>query len=142
VADDATVPTPPAGYAPFERRGGFSVHNGPYFHRPGAAGGAEQAFYALKRHTNGLGLVHGGMLSAFMDSVLAQAVWSGARRTAVTINLSVDFLHMARAGEWIEGEARLIRATRDIAFAEGRARVGATEVVRASGVFKLMGRER
>jgi hypothetical protein len=29
-----------------------------------------------------------------------------------------------------------------VAFAEGHARVGATEVVRASGVFKLMGRER
>ena len=37
------------------------------------------------------------------------------------------------------GEARLTRATRDVAFAEGRAYVGGRDVVRCSGVFKLMG---
>jgi len=142
VADDEPIPPPPAGYAPLERRGGFSLLNGPYFHKPGEGEVVEQAFYALKRHTNGLGLVHGGMLSTFMDSLLASAVHRGAERVAVTIHLSVDFLHMARAGEWIEGEARLTRAARDVAFAEGRARVGATDVVRASGVFKMMGRVR
>jgi uncharacterized protein (TIGR00369 family) len=136
------IPAPPEGYVLSERRGGFSAHNGPYFHKPAEGGVAEHAFFALRRHTNGLGLVHGGMLSAFMDSLLAAAVYRGVQRTGVTINLSVDFLHMARAGEWIEGEARLTRATRDIAFAEGHARVGATELVRASGVFKLMGRQR
>jgi len=122
-------------------RGGFSTHNGPYFVRPDSET-AEQAFFALPRHANGLGLVHGGMLSAFMDGVLAGAVWRGTEKTAVTIHLSVDFLHMARVGEWVRGEARLTRATRDVAFAEGRAWVGGHDVVRASGVFKLMSRAR
>jgi acyl-coenzyme A thioesterase PaaI-like protein len=89
-----------------------------------------------------VGLVHGGMLSAFMDGVLAGAVWRGAQRRAVTIHLSIDFLHMARVGEWVMGEARLTRATRDVAFAEGRAYVGGHDVVRCSGIFKLMNRER
>jgi acyl-coenzyme A thioesterase PaaI-like protein len=56
----------------------------------------------------------------------------------VTIHLSIDFLHMARAGEWVFGEARLTRATREIAFAEGRAYSGKRDLVRCSGVFKLM----
>lgn len=99
----------------------------------------EQAFYALPRHANGIGLVHGGMLSAFMDGVLAGAVWRGAQHRAVTIHLSIDFLHMARIGEWVMGEAQMTRATRDIAFAEGRAYVGGHDVVRCSGIFKLMG---
>ncbi|WP_374470466.1 PaaI family thioesterase [Phenylobacterium sp.] len=133
------IPEPPPGFVLSEGRGAFSSHNGPYFHRPTDDGSVEQAFFALKRHTNGVGIVHGGMLSAFMDGVLAGAVWRGARRRAVTIHLSIDFLHMARAGEWIVGEGRLTRATRDVAFAEGRAYVGGTDVVRASGVFKLMG---
>ena len=100
---------------------------------------AEQAFYALDRHANGIGLVHGGMLSAFMDGVLAGAVWRGAQQRAVTIHLSIDFLHMARGGDWVMGEARMTRATRDVAFAEGRAYVGGRDVVRCSGIFKLMG---
>jgi uncharacterized protein (TIGR00369 family) len=140
---DAPAPPPPDGYVPSEGRGGFSTLNGPYFHRlDGDPQMAEQAFYALRRHANGLGLVHGGMLSAFMDGVLAGAVWRGTGKTAVTIHLSIDFLHMARVGEWVMGEGRLTRATRDVAFAEGRAYVGGHDVVRCSGVFKLMTRER
>jgi len=140
--DDEAPPPPPAGYVPSEGRGGFSTLNGPYFHRPGDGDLAEQAFFALKRHANGLGLVHGGMLSAFMDGVLAGAVWRGVGQRAVTIHLSIDFLHMARVGEWVMGEARLTRATRDVAFAEGRAYVGGQDIVRCSGIFKLMPRDR
>ena len=136
------IPPPPEGYLPSEGRGGFSTLNGPYFHRAGDGPLAEQCFYALKRHANGIGLVHGGMLSAFMDGVLAGAVWRGARRRSVTIHLSIDFLHMARVGEWIMGEAQVTRATRDVAFVEGRAYVGAHDVVRCSGIFKLMGSDR
>jgi uncharacterized protein (TIGR00369 family) len=136
------APAPPAGYVLAEGRGEFSTRNGPYFHRPGDGPLAEQAFHALARHANGLGLVHGGMLSAFMDGVLAGAVFRGTGKTGVTIHLSIDFLHMARVGEWVMGEARLTRATRDVAFAEGRAYVGGYDVVRCSGIFKLMSRER
>lgn len=142
MRDDDTIPPPPEGYVRSDGRGRFSSHNGPYFHKPGATDLAEQAFFALERHANGLGLVHGGMLSAFMDGVLANAVYLGTRRTGVTIHLSVDFLHMARMGEWVRGEARMTRGTRDVAFVEGRAYVGGQDVVRASGIFKLMGRER
>jgi uncharacterized protein (TIGR00369 family) len=138
--DDEPAPPPPEGYVPSEGRGGFSTLNGPYFYRPGDAPLVEQGFHAVKRHANGVGLVHGGMLSAFMDGVLAGAVWRGTRQRAVTIHLSIDFLHMARVGEWVMGEARLTRATRDVAFAEGRAYVGGHDVVRCSGVFKLMNR--
>jgi uncharacterized protein (TIGR00369 family) len=137
--DEEPIPSPPEGFLLAEGRGAFSTHNGPYFYRPVEGDRVEQAFFALKRHTNGVGIVHGGMLSAFMDGVLAGAVWRGARKRAVTIHLSIDFLHMARAGEWVIGEARLTRATRDVAFAEGRAYVGGRDVARASGVFKLMG---
>jgi uncharacterized protein (TIGR00369 family) len=140
--DDGPQPAPPEGYVPSEGRGGFSTLNGPYFYRPSEGELVEQAFYALNRHANGLGLVHGGMLSAFMDGVLAGAVWRGARKRAVTIHLSIDFLHMARVGEWVMGEAKLTRATRDVAFAEGRAYVGGHDVVRCSGVFKLMNVDR
>ena len=141
--DDVALPCPPQGYVASEGRGGFSTLNGPYFHRvDGEARLAEQCFFAQQRHANGLGLVHGGMLSALMDGVLAGAVWRGSGKTALTIHLSIDFLHMARVGEWVMGEARLTRATKDVAFAEGRAYVGDHDVVRCSGLFKLMNRER
>ena len=139
--DDITAPEPPEGYAPSQGRGGFSTLNGPYFHRlSGDPDLAEQCFFAQKRHANGLGLVHGGMLSAFMDGLLAGAVGRASGLLAVTIHLSIDFLHMARVGDWVVGEARMTRATKDVAFAEGRAQARGVDVVRASGVFKLMSR--
>ena len=133
---------PPEGYVPAEGRGGFSTLNGPYFYKSATERRRSRRSSPCQRHANGMGLVHGGMLSAFLDGVLAGAVWRGTDKTAVTIHLSIDFLHMARVGEWVMGEARMTRATKDVAFAEGRAFVGGRDVVRASGIFKLMERDR
>ena len=140
LIDESSIPDPPQGYRLASGRGPFTTHNGPYFNLEGSGEGSAQAFYALSRHANGLGLVHGGMLSAFMDGLLAAAAYRTTQKTGVTIHLSIDFLHMARVGEWVMGEAKVTRATKDIAFVEGRAYVGSHDVVRASGVFKLMNR--
>ena len=135
------IPPPPPGFVRSAFRGPFSTLNGPYFHKPATADGVvSQAFYALSRHTNGVGIVHGGMLSAFTDGLLASAVGHGTGKLGVTIHLSIDFLHMAREGDWVIGESRMTRATREVAFCEGVLRARGVDVVRASGLFKLMER--
>ncbi len=128
---------PPDGFIPSPTRGPFSTHNGPYYHRV-VEEGAAQAFHAQSRHCNGVGLIHGGMLSAFLDGLLAAAAHRASGASPVTMHLSIDFLEMGRAGDWVLGEARVTRATREIAFVEGRAYVGGRDLARASGVFKLM----
>ncbi|HWA64037.1 MAG TPA: PaaI family thioesterase [Caulobacteraceae bacterium] len=139
MSGEETIPPPPEGFVLASGRGAFTTHNGPYFYRHGESG-TEQAFYALKRHCNGVGLIHGGMLAAFLDGLLAGAAARGTQATPVTIHLGIDYLDMGRAGEWVIGEARLTRSTRDIAFVEGRAHVGGRDLARAAGVFKLMRR--
>jgi uncharacterized protein (TIGR00369 family) len=131
------IPEPPAGFVESSGRGPFTSHNGPYFHRVSELG-LEQAFYVLPRHCNSFGIVHGGMLSAFLDGLLAGAAGRAAGGRLVTMQLSVSFLDMGRAGEWVLGDARATKVTRDIAFVEGRARVGERDIARANGVFKLM----
>jgi uncharacterized protein (TIGR00369 family) len=135
----AAASQPPEGFVLQPGRGAFTSHNGPFFHRPDAVG-AEQAFFALPRHCNGLGLIHGGMLAAFLDGLLASAAARATKASPVTIHLSIDYLGMGRAGDWIMGEARLTRATREIAFVEGRAHVQGRDLARVSGVFKLLRR--
>lgn len=129
-----TVPEPPEGFKP-SARGPYTTHNGPFFHRL-TEETVEHAFFALKRHCNSLGIVHGGMLSTFMDGVLAGAVGRQSGAASVTVHLSLDFLSMARAGDWVLGDARVTRQAKDLVFVEGRVRVGGREVVRASGIFK------
>jgi acyl-coenzyme A thioesterase PaaI-like protein len=134
---DELTPQPPAGFQRSSERGAFSNHNGPYFH---SADGT-QAFFALKRHCNSIGLIHGGMLAAFLDGVLASAAARGGGGGApITVHLSIDFLDMGRAGDWVMGEASLARATSDLAFVEGRAHIAGRNLARATGVFKLMRR--
>lgn len=139
MAEEA-IPDPPPGFVRSAGRGEFSTLNGPYFHRVGEGDTVEQAFFALPRHTNGIGLVHGGMLSAFTDGLLASAVGRATGKVGVTIHLSIDYLHMARQGDWVTGEARMTRATKDVAFSEGVLRARGVDIVRASGIFKLMDR--
>lgn len=136
------VPAPPEGFVRAEGRGEFALHNGPWFHRPETdePGVVEHALYILPRHTNGLGLLHGGMLSAFLDGAMGGAVKRGAGRPGLTVHLSVDFLRMARRGEWLIARARMTHAAKEVAFAEAEARVRGRLVGRSSGVFKLMGR--
>jgi len=136
VGADELSPDPPAGFRLASGRGAFTTHNGPYFHNTEGV----QAFFALKRHCNGIGLIHGGMLSAFLDGVLAGAAARGGGGTPITVHLSIDFLDMGRAGDWVLGEASLTRATSDLAFVEGLAHVGGRNLARATGVFKLMRR--
>jgi uncharacterized protein (TIGR00369 family) len=132
-------PPPPEGFVLQTGRGAFTTHNGPYYARSSESGVA-QAFYALDRHCNGVGLIHGGMLSAFLDGLLAGAAGRESGAMAVTVHLSIDFLDMGRAGDWVIGEACVTRATRDLAFVEGHARVHGRDLARANGVFKLMRR--
>ena len=133
--------TPPEGFILSEGRGPFTSHNGPLYHAS-APEGARQGFHALKRHCNGLGIVHGGMLASFIDGLLGHAVGRAARGPGVTVHLSLDYLAMARAGDWIEGEAKVNRLARDLAFAEARAFVGERNVIRATAVFKVLERRR
>ena len=136
---DKPAEPPPDGFVLSGSRGAFSTHNGPYYHRE-TSEGAQQAFHAVARHCNGVGLIHGGMLSAFLDGLLAGAAHKATGASPITMHLSIDFLDMGRAGDWVVGEAKVTRSTRDIAFVEGRAHVGGRDLARASGVFKLMRR--
>lgn len=128
---------PPQGFVASTSRGPFTTHNGPVFHK---IDGDRfwQGFYALPRHCNGHGIVHGGWLSSFADGLLGMAVWRATQTRAVTLRLNTDFLGMVRPGEWVEGTAQVTRATRSLAFARGEIHCGERQVLSAEGVFKLM----
>jgi uncharacterized protein (TIGR00369 family) len=135
IADTAA---PPEGFAEVDRKGEFWRMSGPYFAKPREEG-AEQAFFAQAKHCNAQGFVHGGMLSAFLDGVFSQAIGpSMGGNGGVTIHLSVDFLSIAKAGSWVIGECWVTRKTRDIIFVEGRIHAAGRDVVRGSGIFKLI----
>jgi uncharacterized protein (TIGR00369 family) len=136
---------PPEGFAYSGVRGPFTTHNGPFFHKVWEEGGEKRfahGFRVRRRHLNGHGIVHGGLLMSFCDGLLGTAVWRASGKTSVTMRLTTDFLAMARPGDWVEGTAHVTRATRTIAFAEAEIRAGSRLVMTGQGVFRLLTRDR
>lgn len=127
---------PPDG---FEQgtRGPFTTHNGPFYFKV-TPDGVFHGFRARRRHCNGHGIVHGGLLMTFADGLLAAAVWKETRTRMVTMRMTSDFLAMARPGEWVEGLGQVTMADDGVAFGEARIYVGERTVMTAQALFKLM----
>src|SRR5262245_65613444 len=59
-----------------------------------------------KPHTNGRGLVHGGLIAALSDNAMGYscAMVMGWTKSLVTISLAVDFAGSANVGQWLAVE--------------------------------------
>jgi uncharacterized protein (TIGR00369 family) len=132
---------PPEGFTLSTSRGPYTTHNGPFYQRT-TAEGFRHGVRVKSRHCNARGITHGGMLMTFADGLLGTAVFRETKTVALTIRMNSDFLSSARPGEWLEGTARVTRATRSVAFCEAELFVGERPVMKATGVFKLMGRHK
>lgn len=130
----------PPGFRPLSTMGEFIAVNGPlYLRHEGEL--VRLGFRVEKRHTNPLGICHGGMLASFCDMLLPMSILRKSPEVGLrflpTINLQLDYLSPAYLGAWVEGEAQVLRVTRSLVFAQGLATTDATPCVRVSGIFKI-----
>ncbi len=133
---------PPEGFEESTNRGPFTTHNGPFFHRINDDGSFLHGFRAANQHCNGMGIVHGGLVTAFADGLMGTAVWRATQIVGLTIRLNADFLSIAKVGDWVEGTADVTRATRSVAFVDANVYVSSRPILHATGVFKLMPRHK
>jgi len=89
---------PSAGFQPFQFSDGFIGHNGPYFWRPGSEGGFEFGFQTDARHGNPNGVLHGGAVLTFLDTILGFVVVHEAKRPCATVSLDSRFIATAPPG--------------------------------------------
>ena len=130
----------PPGFQPLPMGGEFINANGPlYLFHEGDV--VKLGFRVESRHTNPLGICHGGMMASFCDMLLPVSVHRKSseigRRFLPTINLQIDYLAPAALGAWVEGEAELLRATRTLVFAQGLVSADGVTAARVSGIFKV-----
>lgn len=130
----------PGGFAVLASGGQFIGVNGPLYFRD-EEDRVQLGFRVESRHTNALGICHGGMIATFCDRLLPLA----ARRQALqiagsflpTISIHVDYLRPIRLGTWVEGEAEGLRVTRTMVFAQGLVKADGQTVARVSGILKI-----
>ncbi|SHN16464.1 PaaI family thioesterase [Roseibium suaedae] len=105
----------------------------------------DQDRYALQtdeRHTNAIGLIHGGVLTSLLDQVMAISAWRAAdRRPTVTVQMETRFLSAAKAGDFLEMEARIRHKTQSMIFAEAEISGPSGVVAAASCVLKVTSKE-
>lgn len=130
----------PAGFRPLTMGGEFVNANGPLYLRH-EGGLVRLGFRVEARHTNPLGICHGGMMATFCDMLLPISAHRQSEvlvnRFLPTISLQIDYLAPAPLGAWVEGEAQLLRVTRSLVFAQGLVSADEAPVARVSGIFKI-----
>jgi uncharacterized protein (TIGR00369 family) len=130
----------PEGFTRLPIGGEFIVANGPIYerHREGVC---LLGFRVEARHTNTMGICHGGMMATFCDMLLPVTALRRNEALRVrflpTVSLNIDYLAPALLGAWVQGEAQVLRSTRSLVFAQGLVTADGEPVARVSGVFKI-----
>jgi uncharacterized protein (TIGR00369 family) len=93
-----------------------------------------------KPHTNGRGLVHGGLITALADNAMGYscAQTMGWTTSLVTISLAVDFIGTAQVGQWCAVETEVIKTGSTICFAQCLVKADDAVIARANGTFRVV----
>jgi len=132
---------PPPGFRQLADLAGFAAANGPWFERV-EKDRVIRCFRPGPQHGNALGIVHGGMLAAFLDSAMGTAIWHALERRAVTLRLSIDYLGPGRIGDWLMAEGQVVNHDEHVVQVKGRLYGPRHDVLAGLGVFSLLSRQR
>ncbi|TNC81342.1 MAG: esterase [Oleiphilus sp.] len=93
-----------------------------------------------EKHCNARQSVHGGVLSALADIALGYnaAFQTDPPTPIVTASLNIDYLGVAKRGDWIEVRTEVGKVGRRLAFANCCFSVADKTIARASAVFGVV----
>jgi uncharacterized protein (TIGR00369 family) len=93
-----------------------------------------------KPHTNGRGLIHGGLIASLGDIAMGYscARVMGETSSLVTIGLTVDFVGNAQLGQWLAVEPQVIKTGSTICFAECLVKADDVVIARANATFRVV----
>jgi uncharacterized protein (TIGR00369 family) len=133
----------PQGFKLLKAGGPYMQFNGPLYGRLIQVSGQPRVLIGFRvepRHTNPVGVCHGGMLASMADMMAAICVpyqTSLPRHFFPTISLQMDFLAPARLGDWVQAETEILRTTRNLVFTQALIRAEQELVLRVSAVYKV-----
>ena len=128
----------PPGFRELTEAVGFAAANGPWFEKI-EGDRLIRGFRPAAQHANSHGIVHGGMLATFLDSVMGSTVSHVLKQRVVTVRLTVDYLLPARIGIWLQGEAEVLGRDEHVAQVRARLYGPRHDVLTGLGAFALLG---
>jgi len=134
---------PPAGFIPHYRQSPLTDPWEPLYSRK-TADAVVLGLRAEMAHTNSRGFVHGGLISALADNAMGLSGGLHLRgdnqsesRSLVTVNLALDFLGLARVGQWLEFETTFVKAGATLCFTQAFVTADGEACARANAVFRV-----
>lgn len=91
-------------------------------------------------HTNSRGFAHGGLVSALADNAmgLSCGLELESANGLLTVNLALDFLAVARIGQWLQVEPSVVKRGRSLCFASALVTADGKPCARASATFQVV----
>jgi uncharacterized protein (TIGR00369 family) len=92
-----------------------------------------------KPHTNGHGLIHGGLIATVADIAMGYSCGYQLGVTQLlTIGLAVDFVGSAQVGQWLTVEPNVIKTGSTICFAQCLVKADDVVIARANATFRVV----
>ncbi len=137
MSPDPSAAGIPPGFVEMPPMSGFGRAMGPWFVKE-EGGNIVLGIRAQERHINRLGIIHGGMMMAFADTLLSEIGRRFTGKPSVTMRMTTDFVGAAKLGDWIEGSGEATRASRNLVFVQARIWRGRHTLMTASGIFSFI----
>ena len=96
--------------------------------------------WIAKPHTNSRGFAHGGLVSALADNAMGLSCGLGLEGAngLLTVNLALDFLSVAKVGQWLQVEPTIVKRGRSLCFASALVTADGKPCARASATFQVV----
>jgi len=130
--------TIPDGFVAIDEAGTFLGHIGGLHWRKGD--GLVQACLILeRRHTNPIGVAHGGLLMTLLDITLGASAYALLPPGVfpLTLQHSCSFIRGAKEGALLQCEARADATTRSLIYVSGRAYVDDDVIATGTALFRM-----
>ena len=90
-------------------------------------------------HCNGRGFLHGGLIASLADNAMGLSLAQAATgSSAVTVNLTVDYVQSAHPGQWLQIEPRIIRAGGKLGVVDALITADGETIARANATFRIL----
>lgn len=108
----------------------------PVFARRQDDGGLILGLRVGPQHCNPRGVCHGGTWATLADVLMGVNVGLITGMSGPTVSMALNFVGAATRGQWVEGNARVLRGTPRLGFADCLFTAEGEPAVRANAVFR------
>ncbi len=141
--------SPPEGFDPHFRKSNVTDPWEPIFSKI-ADGVVQIGLWLSEAHCNSRGFAHGGVIASLADNAMGLSCITSYREqnpgneedislsSAVTLNLSIDYVSSAQMNQWLQIVPRVTKVGRSVGFVDALVTADGEVVAKASAVFKML----